>query len=211
MTCKLIGVTQGQWESASALDLHLWLNLTRILGRVLLSISLVHFKVEPSCKHSRRTKTTTQQLISCFTTTSASFLFQSDKILMTFTPSLLPFHLPPSPPPLHPAEPPPVLFCGFPFARSLAPFFFFFLLNWNSSLWNGKVIYIDSKGIWLAVLSGATCNVTGNNATVNILPPTPLPWNPPVGQPVTSNRNLEMVRVFYEAIVRFGGNFFTAS
>lgn len=126
MTCKLIGVTQGQWESASALDLHLWLNLTRILGRVLLSISLVPFKVEPSCKHSRRTKTTTQQLISCFTTTSASFLFQSDKILMTFTPSLLPFHLPPSPPPLHPAEPPPVLFCGFPFARSLAPFFFFF-------------------------------------------------------------------------------------
>lgn len=43
--------------------------------------------------------------------------------------------------------------------------------NWNSSLWNGKVIYFDSSGIWLAVLSGATCNVTGNMATVNILPP----------------------------------------
>lgn len=35
---------------------------------------------------------------------------------MTFTPSLLPFHLPPSPPRLHPAQPPPVLFCGFPFS-----------------------------------------------------------------------------------------------
>lgn len=44
-------------------------------------------------------------------------------------------------------------------------------LNWNSSLWNGKVIYFDSLGIWLAVLSGATCNVTGDMATVNILPP----------------------------------------
>lgn len=46
-----------------------------------------------------------------------------------------------------------------------------FPLNGNSSLWNGKVIYFDSLGIWPAVLSGATRNVTGNMATVNILPP----------------------------------------
>lgn len=45
------------------------------------------------------------------------------------------------------------------------------LLNWNSSLWNGNLIYFDSSGFWLVVLSGTLCNVTGNVAVVNILPP----------------------------------------
>lgn len=74
-----------------------------------------------SCTHGPR-KTTTPQLISCFHTTSASFLFQSDKIPMTFTPSSPPLPSssvctsPSSCPPLRPA-----LFCGFPcsFFRSV--------------------------------------------------------------------------------------------
>lgn len=131
--------------------------------------------------------------------------FQSDKILTTFTPPLLPFHPhPPSPLPnsfILP-KPPPVLCCGFPpclYFRSLP----FFWPNWNCSLWNGKVIYIDSRGIWLAVLSGATCNVTGNKAPTNILPPPLSAAKSPPGQRVTSNRNLEKVKVCQEAIVNF--------
>ena len=54
--------------------------------------------------------------------------------------------LPPEPP-RHPARPPPFLFCGF-----FPPFSFFrsvlLALNWNSALWNGKVIYIDSSGLF---------------------------------------------------------------
>lgn len=128
------------------------------------------------------------------------------------------FHSPspplPSPPPsLHLSnsfilpKPPPVLCCGFPpclYFRSLP----FFWPNWNCSLWNGKVIYIDSRGIWLAVLSGATCNVTGNKATTNILPPPLSAAKSTPGQRVTSNRNLEKVKVCQEAIVNFCWPFF---
>ena len=119
---------------------------------------------------------------------------------MTFTPSLLPLRLRL---PLHPAlPPPPLLFCGFSPSLSVAPSFFSF--NWYSALWNGKVIYFDSSGIWLAVLSGATCNVTGNMATVNISPPAmKSPW----GQPVTSYRNPKKVRVVYGTTLQFGGKF----
>lgn len=108
-------------------------------------------------------------------------------------------------------KPPPVLCCGFfppcLYFRSLP----FFWPNWNCSLWNGKVIYIDSRGIWLAVLSGATCNVTGNKATTNILPPPLSAAKSPPGQRVTSNRNLEKVKVCQEAIVNFCWPFFFPS
>lgn len=97
-------VNWGQWDPASA-HVH-------ICDR-----NLQFWSPSPSLLYPSRLsqrKTTTQQLISCFNTTSVSLLFQSDKILMTFTPSLLPFHLPPSAPSLHPAKSPLVLLCGFP-------------------------------------------------------------------------------------------------
>lgn len=199
-------------------------NQPESLRRVWVSVyfSLTPFNVVPNREHSggrknKKTKNNNSATIDFLFRHHLRLcpFFQSDMILTTFTPPLLPFHLHPPPSPLLPnsfmlPKPPPVLCCGFPpclYFRSLP----FFWPNWNCSLWNGKVIYIDSWGIWLAVLSGATCNVTGNKATTNILPPPLSAAKSPPGQRVTSNRNLEKVKVCQEATVNFCWPFFLFS
>lgn len=146
MTCKLIGVTQGQWESASALDLHLWLNLTRILGWVLLSISLV-YPSRLSWAASTAGEKNNHPTID--------FLFQHHLRLFSFLIRQDPNDFHSLSPPL-PSPSPSVSTSPSSCRTSSSPFLwlsllflslthsFFFLLNWNSSLWNGKVIYIDS-------------------------------------------------------------------
>lgn len=114
LTYTLIGI----WESASVIDLPFIVPSspeTPVFGACL--------DTEWSPRAPPEEKTIAPQSIFCFHTTSASLLFQSNKILMTFTPSLVSSICPR-------LQPPPFLFCGFPFFFfSLARPFFFSLIG----------------------------------------------------------------------------------